>query len=88
MPSGVGGDVQGGGPLLGFKGVDINTLESEQEGIQGHLDKVLPATFKRLLAPIPYWRYVRLPEDRRGGEHGKLIAGELSGADQIETGGT
>ena len=45
-------------------GTDINTIESEQEVIQSHLDKVLPALSKRLLAPIEYWRYLKLPSDR------------------------
>jgi cytochrome P450 len=38
-------------------GADINTLESDDEVIQTHLDKVFPSLFKRLLAPIPYWRW-------------------------------
>jgi len=46
-------------------GTDINTLESDQEVIQSHLDKILPALFKRLMAPVRYWRYVKLPADRR-----------------------
>lgn len=40
-------------------GADINTIESDREVIQSHLDKVLPVLFKRLLAPFPYWRYFR-----------------------------
>src|SRR5574341_81146 len=39
-------------------GVDINTLESDEEVIQTHLDKVLPSLFKRLMAPFPYWRLI------------------------------
>ncbi|HYN11811.1 MAG TPA: cytochrome P450 [Burkholderiales bacterium] len=50
-------------------GVDINTLESEEEVIQTHLDKVLPALFRRLMAPFPYWRYLRLPGYRRTARH-------------------
>ena len=34
-------------------GVDINTLESDDEVIQSHLDKILPALFKRLMSPFP-----------------------------------
>jgi cytochrome P450 len=40
-------------------GADINTLESDREVIQSHLDKVFPALFKRLMAPFPYWRWFR-----------------------------
>jgi cytochrome P450 len=35
-------------------GVDINTLESDDEVIQSHLDKILPALFKRLMSPFPF----------------------------------
>jgi cytochrome P450 len=50
-------------------GSDINTLESNEEVIQSHLDKVLPAFFKRVMAPLRYWRYVKLPADRRIERH-------------------
>ncbi|MBC7732602.1 MAG: cytochrome P450 [Bacteriovorax sp.] len=46
-------------------GADINTLESDQEVIQQHLDKIFPALFKRLFSLVPVWRYVRLPADRQ-----------------------
>src|SRR5262245_8136880 len=39
-------------------GVDINTLESDEEVIQSHLDKVFPSLFKRLMSPFPYWRLI------------------------------
>jgi cytochrome P450 len=50
-------------------GADVNTTESDQEVIQTHLDKLFPVLFKRLLAPVPYWHYVKLPSDRRVGRH-------------------
>ena len=46
-----------------------NTFESEEEVIQQHLEHVLPAFFKRLLAPFPYWRWFKLPAERALGEH-------------------
>ena len=46
-------------------GADINTLESDDEVIQQHLDKIFPAIYKRLFSLIPWWRLVRLPADRR-----------------------
>ena len=46
-------------------GADVNTLESGEDVIQRHLDKIFPALFRRTFAPIPYWRYFRLPADRR-----------------------
>lgn len=45
-------------------GTDINTIESDDDVIQKHLDKLLPALFKRVLSPVRYWRWVRLPADR------------------------
>ena len=46
-------------------GADINTIESDEDVIQRHLDKILPSLGRRLLAPFPYWRWFRLPRDRR-----------------------
>ncbi len=45
-------------------GKDINTLESQEEVIQQHLDKIFPALYRRTNALIPYWRYIKLPVDR------------------------
>ena len=45
-------------------GQDINTQEQEGEVIQQHLDKIFPTIQRRLLAPFPYWRWLRLPGDR------------------------
>ena len=40
-------------------GADINTIESDTDVIQQHLDKILPSLFKRLFAPFPTWRWLR-----------------------------
>ena len=45
-------------------GAEVNTLESEGDVIQQHLDKIFPALHKRLIAPLPTWRLVRTPADR------------------------
>ena len=50
-------------------GADINTLESDDDVIQRHLDKVLPVLFRRLMAPFAYWRWLKLPSDRALGKH-------------------
>lgn len=60
-------------------GSDINTLESGADVIQSHLDKVLPAAFKRVMAPVPYWRYVKLPSDRRLERHVAALRGAVQG---------
>lgn len=46
-------------------GQDVNTLEAGDNVIQRHLDEILPAIARRSLSPIPYWRYFKLPQDRR-----------------------
>ncbi len=46
-------------------GAAVNTLESDEDVIQRHLDKLFPAVFKRLFAPLPLWRWVKTPADRR-----------------------
>jgi cytochrome P450 len=45
-------------------GRDLNTLERGDGELQEHLHRVFHATNRRLLAPFPYWRYVKLPADR------------------------
>lgn len=45
-------------------GKDINTLESGDDVIQKHLDKIFPAIHARVNALVPYWRWVKLPRDR------------------------
>jgi len=60
-------------------GTDINTLESDEQVIQKHLDKVFPALFRRLLAPFPYWRWFRLPADRRLGRHLEALSRAVDG---------
>jgi cytochrome P450 len=45
-------------------GAETNTLESDEDIIQHHLDKIFPALFRRLNALVPYWRWFKLPQDR------------------------
>ena len=46
-------------------GVDTNTIESDGDVIQQHLDQVLPALFRRVMAPFQTWRWLRTPAERR-----------------------
>ena len=45
-------------------GADLNTIESDRETIQTHLNRVFPMLQRRLTSPWSYWRWVRLPADR------------------------
>ncbi len=46
-------------------GADINTVESDDEVIQRHLDKVLPALFRQVMSPWPAWRWLRALQGER-----------------------
>jgi cytochrome P450 len=46
-------------------GAEVNTLESDGHVIQQHLDKIFPALFKRVLAPVATWRFIRSSADRQ-----------------------
>ena len=46
-------------------GKEVNSLESEENSIQRHLDVVLAGVYRRVMAPFPYWRWLRLPADRQ-----------------------
>src|SRR6201999_368686 len=48
-------------------GRDLDTLEHGDGVLQEHLHRVFHATNRRLLAPVPYWRWVKLPADRELG---------------------
>ena len=45
-------------------GSEVNTLESDDQIIQQHLDKIFPALFRRMLAPLPTWRLWKTRADR------------------------
>ncbi len=48
-------------------GRDPRTLDAAAEGerIQQHLELVFPAVIRRAMTPFSYWRWFRLPADRR-----------------------
>ena len=45
-------------------GAEVNTLESDGDVIQQHLDKIFPALVRRMLAPLPTWRLLPSRADR------------------------
>ena len=46
-------------------GHDLNTLERGQNELQHHIQRVFNVLNFRIFFPIPYWRWFRLPPDRR-----------------------
>jgi cytochrome P450 len=65
-------------------GEAVNTLQSDGDVIQRHLDKIFPAVFKRVLAPLPLWRWYRSAADRELqasiAEVNKAVAGFIAKA--------
>lgn len=45
-------------------GQDLNTLEQGEGELQQHLARFFATVNRRLRAPFPYWRYLKLPRDR------------------------
>ena len=45
-------------------GTDVNTLESDDDVIQRHLDKIFPKLFTRMISALPTWRIVKSASDR------------------------
>jgi cytochrome P450 len=46
-------------------GEDPNTIEESGNVIQEHLAEIFPMIMKRINAPLPLWRYFKLPSDRK-----------------------
>lgn len=44
-------------------GYDTNSLQSEGDIIQEHLNKIFPMVNKRIVSPIPVWRYIKSKKD-------------------------
>jgi cytochrome P450 len=45
-------------------GAEVNTLESDEDVIQKHLNRIFPVLFKRMFAPLPTWRWFPSAADR------------------------
>jgi cytochrome P450 len=45
-------------------GYDVNTLETEGDDLQRHLERIFPMVNRRINAPFPYWHFVKMPADR------------------------
>jgi cytochrome P450 len=59
-------------------GEDVNTIENDGETIQTHLNHVFPMLNRRLSAPFPYWRWVRLPVDRALDRHLAIVRASVA----------
>jgi cytochrome P450 len=45
-------------------GAEVNTLQSDEDRIQQHLNRLFPAVFRRMFSPLPTWRWWSSAEDR------------------------
>ena len=45
-------------------GKDLNTLEPATASCRRHIARVFELLARRILSPVPYWRYVKPPADR------------------------
>jgi cytochrome P450 len=46
-------------------GEEINTIEHGDDVVQQQLELIMEGTARRSLMPLPYWRYIKLPFDRK-----------------------
>ena len=46
-------------------GTDVNSIEGGENPIHFHLDTVFAATFRRIMSPVPYWRWITTAADRQ-----------------------
>lgn len=60
-------------------GEDPNTLEQDGDRIQQHLAMIFPMLMRRLVMPLPYWRWLRLPVDRRLDRHLAAVHAHIAG---------
>ena len=45
-------------------GSEVNTLQSDEDTLQKHLNRIFPAVFTRIFSPLPTWRWYTTAEDR------------------------
>ena len=45
-------------------GAEVDTLGSDEDVIQQHLNRIFPAVFKRIFSPLPTWRWFPSADDR------------------------
>ena len=46
-------------------GTEVNSLAGGDDPIHQHLDIIFAGTYRRLMSPLPYWRWFKLPSDRQ-----------------------
>ena len=60
-------------------GAEVNTLESDADVIQQHLDKIFPAVFRRMFSALPTWRWWKSAADRELDRSVAAVAAAIQG---------
>jgi cytochrome P450 len=60
-------------------GAEVDTLRSEGDRIQRHLNRIFPTLFRRALAPLPVWRWWPTADDRALAHSVAAIQTEIDG---------
>lgn len=60
-------------------GADIDTVNGGTHDLQDHIDTVLAGVARRSLAPLPYWRWLPLPAERRLAASVAALQGAIDG---------
>lgn len=64
-------------------GIDVGAIQQAHSTFQQHLDKLFPVLMRRMNAPFPVWRYIKLPSDYAFDRH--LAAGHAAVAEFVQT---
>lgn len=60
-------------------GTEVNTVEGAENDLQRHMDIILAAVARRSFSLVPYWRYFKLPADRRLDRSVAALRGAIEG---------
>jgi cytochrome P450 len=60
-------------------GTEVNTVEGDENVLQRHMEVILAAVARRSFSLIPYWRYFKLPVDRRLDRSIAALRGAIEG---------
>lgn len=60
-------------------GHDLNTLERRDNELQGHIQRVFQIGGRRVVIPVRYWRWIRLPADRAADRSLEAIRSAVEG---------
>ena len=60
-------------------GIDVNSIDGGENPIHRHLDTIFAATFRRIMSPLPYWRWITTAADRQLATSLAAVQGAVAG---------